>query len=132
MTKQERRQKILEQIPHFRGMTQYYAYNFLGNKAYLTDGSHFLVNAAECHWLIDAILSHQVNPVIRNHPELRVLQFWSLTVKEDESAVLVCEWDKDEVVEMQGIDYTDFPLDYIQLYCGPTAEGYVIYLPSEY
>lgn len=131
-TKEEKRQTLYDNLCQFTGTTQYYSYPLFGIKGLLSDGIHYLLNIAECYWLIDAILSHQLNPVISKHPELKSLQFWRLNVNDDNSALLQCEWDKDEIVESQKIDYTNFPLDSITLYCSPTPEGYVIYLPSEY
>lgn len=132
ITKDKKRQKLLATLPQFTGTTQYYKYPFFSITVFLTEGAYYLVKEAECHWLIDAILSHQINPEISNHPELQSLQFWKLNVRDDDSASLWCEWDKDQIVETQEIAYTDFPLDTFTLYCSPTTQGCVIYLPSEY
>lgn len=41
---------------------------------------------------------------------LREIQFWNLQVKPDNSAVLTCERDEDDIALTQEIEYTDFPL----------------------
>lgn len=110
------------QLSQFTG-TQYY-YKHLGLK--LTDGVKFLCEQAGAYWLLDAIASHQ--PEVMKDPMLAGIQFWTLKVNLDKSAVLVCERDTDDPVITQKIEYTDFPLERIQLY---VQQG-VVMLPSEY
>ena len=104
----------------------------------LTDGARYLAEKAEAFWLMNAIASLQLHPKIRNHPKLKELQFWRLEVAEDKSAMLSVEWDKDEVVYSQKIEYTSFPLKSLLLYVAPAglemSEGFVqvCYLPSEH
>lgn len=104
----------------------------------LTDGARYLAENAEAFWLMDAIASLQVHPKISEHPRLNELQFWRLKVADDKSAVLSVEWDKDEVVHTQSIEYTTFPLKSLLLYVAPSMlnfpEGFaqVCYLPSEH
>jgi hypothetical protein len=59
---------------------------------------------------------------------LQQIQFWKLRVNPDNSAVLTCERDSDDVAITQEIPYTDFPLESVKLYL---ADG-VLLLPSEY
>lgn len=121
----------------FTGTTRYYRYSPLFRSFVLTDGTKYLAEAGECYWLFDQIASLQFLPVIRNHPELRVMQFWYLEVREDRSAVLRCEWDKNKTVYMDVIPYTDFPLEHIRIWVGQTSlddagQVRVAFLPSEY
>ena len=59
---------------------------------------------------------------------LQEIQFWNLQVKPDNSAVLTCERDKDDIALTQEIEYTDFPLKNVRLY----LTNRVLMLPSEY
>ena len=81
---------------------------------------------------MDAIASHQPNAL--KIERLRDMQFWTLTVNPDKSAVLVCQIDCDiEPSITQKIGYTDFQLDKIELWVAPATEkDFVIYLPSEH
>jgi len=106
----------------------------------LTDGTRYLAEKAEAFWLFDAIASLQAHPKVKGHEKLNELQFWRLEVAEDESAVLSVEWDKEQVVYSQAIEYTDFPLKSLLLYVAPSIVKLkrenravkVCYLPSEH
>jgi len=99
-----------------------------------------LAEKAEAFWLFDAIASLQAHPKVKGHEKLNELQFWRLEVAEDESAVLSVEWDKEQVVYSQAIEYTDFPLKSLLLYVAPSIVKLkrenravkVCYLPSEH
>ncbi len=57
------------------------------------------------YWLIDAIraphrqanASWQIDPRVNRDPMLQQIQFWKLTVNDDQSALLVCERDEGDV-----------------------------------
>jgi hypothetical protein len=55
-------------------------------------------------------------------------QVWTLEVKEDRTASLVCDDGNDSIVCTQHIEFTDFPFDEIKLYFTDNT----ILLPSEY
>jgi len=93
-----------------------------------TDGVHYLAEQGGAFWLIDAIASWQIDPQVNQDPMLQEIQFWKLTVNNDQSALLICERDKGDVAVSQTISFTDFPLREITLYF---QQG-VILLPSEY
>lgn len=101
----------------------------------LTDGVAHLAEAGKCYWLIDAVGSYQgevfegkLEPGRRRLREFGI-QFWTLEVKGDKSAVLSCVEDSGiEPLVVQKIHYTDFPLEKIELY----LQGGVLMLPSEY
>jgi len=98
-----------------------------------TDGVNQLRADADCHWLIDAIASH-------NRKEY--FQIWELkTDLEKKTTVLTMKEDTNtpELVR-QEISYTNFPLEEIKFYVeeggyGPSAEDWteclVLMLPSE-
>jgi hypothetical protein len=88
----------------------------------------YLAEEAEAFWLIDAIASWQVSPKVKRDPMLQEIQFWKLRVNPDNSAVLTCERDTDDVALTQAIEFTDFPLESVKLY----LSNRVLMLPSEY
>ena len=77
------------------------------------------------YWLLDEIAR---GPRFLPAVAAEEFQLWKLTVKADQTAVLVCEDGNDRTVFAKAIDYTDFPLPEISLY----FTNDVILLPSEY
>lgn len=112
-------------LGQFIGSTSFYQH-FLGIT--YTEGVHHVAEEGEAYWLIDAIASWQADPKVKQDPKLQDIQFWKLVVKEDDSAQLICERDTDDVVLIQEIAYTDFPLTEIRFYLTYS----VLMLPSEY
>ena len=141
LNKKNKRQEIEKELNSFTGTTQYYRHSpQLFPNFYLTDGTYFLAESCEAHWLIDYIASQQLNPKIREHPKLKQIQFWTLKV-ENSRGVIFCEWDSGFEVFREKIDYTDFPLDLIRIWVSPLYFGpddvepplkLVAFLPSEY
>lgn len=91
---------------------------------------------AECYWLIDAIASYQWQPLTKTEA-MWDKQIWKLTVS-GSSAILTCQaYNSDEECIRQEIEYTDFPLPEITLYCrasamSPTSKPFMlIMIPSE-
>ena len=85
-----------------------------------TDGVKYLWESAECYWLLIAISSHK-----RTEP----FQVWTLTVNDDNSAVLTMKEDSGRPnIVTQEIPFTDFPLKEVELWL---IDG-VLILPSEY
>ncbi|MCC0178050.1 hypothetical protein I4641_13780 [Waterburya agarophytonicola K14] len=130
-----------EDLRQFMGTTGYFRPQpLLFPKFLLTDGARYVAEKAEAFWLFDAIASLQLHPKIKNHRELKDLQFWRLEVAENKSAMLSVEWDEDRVVYTQGIGHTTFPLKSLLLYVAPTVIEVekkdrivkVCYLPSEH
>lgn len=102
--------------------------HWMAPKFRYTDGVQTLARKTGAFWLIDAIVSHQIDKRLRTG-DLEDFQLWELTVRSDSSCVLTCRADTNrEPVVTQEIEYTDFPLDHIKLYleCG------VLLLPSEH
>ncbi|MDJ0508973.1 MAG: hypothetical protein QNJ64_06940 [Crocosphaera sp.] len=89
-----------------------------------TEGVQYMAEKGEAYWLIDAIASYQIHDHVRNED----IQFWKLTVNENQTATLICERDTDDVVVTQNIEFTDFPLSEITLYLA----NQTLMLPSEY
>ncbi|AFY71997.1 hypothetical protein Pse7367_3772 (plasmid) [Thalassoporum mexicanum PCC 7367] len=123
----QRRQEIEANLSQFCGSTTFYRHPLFRGFLY-TEGVQYLAEAAEAYWLIDCILSHQINPKVKNNPDLQEFQLWQLVVSEDQTAVLTCLRDTDDPVLSQEIGYTDFCLPEISFYlCNKT-----LMLKSEY
>jgi hypothetical protein len=97
-----------------------------------TDGVNYLAEKAGAFWLIDLIASHQLSCRVRTEP----FQLWTLTRtgKRTPMAVAECRADTDApVLARQEIEFTDFPLQSIKLYCVDGGDDTVVLmLPSEY
>lgn len=129
--------ELRENLNHFTGTENYHRWSMLFRKCVLTDGTKFLAENAQCYWLMDAIASH-IPTAARADQRCRSMQFATLKKNDDKTAILTIVADKGEkpVVE-QHIDYTDFPLDEIQVWVsvgGTEQDGmlWVLMLPSEY
>lgn len=118
-------------MQQFSGTEAYHQWSFLFRNTVLTDGAHWLAENAGACWLMDAIASYQ--PALLKKKQ--TYQFWSLKVS-DKTARLTCENGDGRELLHQDIEYTDFPLDEVKLYCMAGECGgrpvMVILLPSEY
>jgi len=112
------------ELAYFTGTETYYKHP-LGMQ--YTDGVQYLAERASAYWLLDAIASWQRDPQVKNDPMLQGIQFWKLTISDDQSAVLACERDAEDIAVSQAIAFTDFPLQQITLY----VQNNTILLPSE-
>jgi len=99
-----------------------------------TPGVQYLAEKAGAYWLIDAIASYFMGGKMSYpDPRLETLQFWRLEVKEDSSAMLTARADSGvEPYVKQEIEYTDFPLDEIDIWAGFDGMTWTLYLPSEH
>ena len=115
-------QTLISELSHFIGTEKYYRITRIH---LLTDGTKYLAEKARSFWLMDAIESHL--------PKCFHDTFCgaNLTVKKS-SAVLKIDDGTGNVYASQQIEYTDFPLNEIKLYCCFDGEHWVIMLTSEY
>jgi len=90
-----------------------------------TDGAQYVAETGGAYWLLDeiALAQHYEKAVVGEE-----FQLWRLTVKPDHTAALVCEDGNGRAVFSKEIEFTDFPLSEICLYCCNNT----ILLPSEY
>ena len=121
---QPNQQQLVSDLAQFTGTNGYYRMyaNF-----YLTDGTKYLAEKAECFWLFDLYWSH-IMSIVPSENEFTVLK---MTVQKS-SAYVVIEGGNDNVLASQFVDYTDFPLPGITLYCCWFGDGWVAMLTSEY
>ena len=115
--------KLKSELSHFTGSESYYR---VMPRLSITDGIRYLADKTNSYWLVTAIYSHLVTQSI--HSEFVVAK---LTVS-GEIADLVLDDGNDQVISRQRIDYTDFPLDEISIYCCYQQQDWILLLPSEY
>jgi hypothetical protein len=115
-------QNLISELSQFNGTENFYR---ITQRHLLTDGTKYLAEKAQSFWLMDAVASHLPKYF---HDYFCVA---NLTVN-GSSAVLKIDDGNGNVYATQDIDYTDFPLREIKLYCCFDGEYWVIMLTSEY
>ena len=115
-------QNLQSELSQFIGTEKLYR---ITSRHVLTDGTKYLVEQAKSFWLFDAIASH----LTRSYDDYFAV---ARLVVNGSSAVLTLDDGNDNVFATQAIEYTDFPLNEIKLYCSFDGEHWVIMLTSEY
>jgi hypothetical protein len=118
------------------GTSQYWRNPLFPSFTY-TDGVKGVAEAAGAYWLVDAILSHQMDPKVRREP----FQVWTLEHHYpaerhlhpigDQWLLTCTDGDKGHgarVLVIQKIEFSDFPLDEFRMW----VEGNVLLLPEEH
>lgn len=124
-------EQLAQALDQFTGTVNYYRH-WSGLILY-TDGVQYLAEKASCYWLLDIIASYQRDLAKHSDERLHEMQFWTLTVRADESAELVCIADKGVPPAItEPIEWTDFPLPVISLWVADGGNVMVAYLPSEH
>ena len=119
------RNEILNDLQNFTGTDGYTRWSPIFKNFLLTDGAKYLAESADAYWLVDLFASHL--------PAYKDEGFAVLYLKvKGGKAVAQIEDGNGKVLKKQKIEYTDFPLDQIVLYCVPQDDNFVILLPSEY
>lgn len=116
--------EIQSELPYFTGTTAYYRTMF--PRVVLTDGAHFVREACEAYWLIDAICTHLIGREARDN-----FASVKLIVK-DHGGILTLDDGNGHIFARQEIEYTDFPLDSIGFYAEYDGLRWVLLLPSEH
>ena len=124
--------ELLAALDQFSGSERLYRHWM--KRIRFSEGVKFLADNAGAYWLIDLIASWQIKPKVRGEE----FQVWILKVDRDHPpskpmAYARCyndtpEPDNANQVCVQGIPYTDFPLDEITLWL---VDG-TLMLPGEY
>ena len=100
-------------MKQFIGTSEYHKHLFPGKSPILlTDGCKYVRDILKAYWLFDAILSYQADPKLKTVN----FQIWELTqLKKDLTWLLTCREDvgKKPLIS-QSIEYSDFPVDYLQ------------------
>ena len=111
-------------LRQFTGSEHWYRHT-INRKVLFTDGAKYVADTAGAYWLLDEIAIIQP---YNKRLAAEGFQLWKLSVRPDQTATLTCEDGNNNTVFTKEIEYTDFPLDEIQLY----FINNVIHLPSEY
>lgn len=111
-----------EDLNYFTGTENWYKFNIF-SKLVLTDGAKYVADTGGAYWLMDEIALAQRLPKVK----AEYFQFWKLT-KQGSKATLTMTDGNDDPVWHKEIDWTDFPLDVVELWC----KDDIIFLPSEY
>lgn len=127
---------LLNELQYFTGDLERWRHS-LYRKLIYTPGVKHLAERAGAYWLIDAVASwlpsHQFHAAAQRDPRISDIHFWKLAVAEVRSAVLTAVADSgEEPFIRQKIEYTDFPLTEIDLYCAFDRGHWTLMLPSEY
>ena len=126
--------EILHDLSYCTGTEGYTRFGL--TRAVATDGALRMANLCQAYWLLDAIASH-----VKNAEKLcgeREYQHWKLVVDaKSKSAILSVTDGNCRPLEVQKIEWTDFPLPEIRVWVGFQEFGErdvrpVLMLPSEY
>jgi hypothetical protein len=108
----------------------------LNPKVIYTPGVQYLAEAGGAYWLIDAIASYfgsmEMLKGQASDSRLRSLQFWQLQ-RDGDQATLTARADSGVAPFItQHIDYTDFPMEDVEIWAGFDGSVWTLYLPSEH
>ena len=109
----------------------------LNKRVIYTPGVQFMAERAGAYWLIDVIVSYfgtrEMMNAIRKDRRLADLQFWRLDVNADSTAIVTARADTDvKPFIMQEIAFTDFPLEFVEIWAAFDGRHWTLYLPSEH
>lgn len=124
ITRADRAAKLSDSaLSQFTGSECWYRHGLV-RQILFTDGAKYVADEGGAYWLLDEIAFAQ-----RFEKRVRAEEFqvWRLTVKPDQTATLVCEDGNHRTVFTKALDFTDFPIERIELW----FENNTIYLPSE-
>jgi hypothetical protein len=110
-------------LRQFTGTDHWYRHGLMPKMSF-TDGVKYVAETGGAYWLIDKVATNQLEPRIRAEE----FQCWKLVVDDKQAAVLTADDGNGNVLHTEKIEWTDFPLDQIELW----VEGDVILLPSEH
>lgn len=124
MSSAERPALNAQKLAQFTGSETFFRHALSGGCVY-TEGVQYLAEAGSAYWLIDAILCPQPHD-----PALRTAEFqvWTLSVREDRSASLICSDGDGLSLYTHPVPWTDFPLSSVSLWFANRT----LYLPSEH
>jgi hypothetical protein len=109
-------------LRHFTGSEHWYRHGLVRTVLF-TDGAKHVAEAGGAYWLLDEIaLAQRFEKAVA----AQEFQVWKLTVT-GSAGVLSCEDGNGNIVLSKNIEFTDFPLPEITLYCTNNT----ILLPSE-
>ena len=121
--------QLRAQLSHFTG-SETFAHHALIPTVLMTEGVRYLADAAGAHWLTDAIASY----VLDDRTSQENFQVWHLAVdpRTRKAILTMTDGNSSKPIITQEFDYTDFPLDEIDLWLVASGSTWVMMLPSEY
>ncbi|MFZ7155081.1 MAG: DUF6876 family protein [Bacteroidota bacterium] len=115
---------LIQDLEQFKGTEQWYRFNPLMKNVLATEGAMYLAKNAKAYWLLDIVASLKLVPKCAEEAFI----VCKLEKKPNDSATFKAEDGNNNVLYVQEIPYTDFPLNEIKLF----FTGDVVMLPSEY
>ncbi len=137
MTNQENQHPLTQaELREFTGDDIRYRHAFARSVIY-TPGVKHLAERASAYWLLDDIailtVSRELKRAAVKNPLVADMQFWILTVAQDQTALLTCgDGNKGHPVYSQRIPFTDFPLPSVEVWAAFDGQHWTLYLPSEH
>lgn len=121
--------QLRAQLAHFTG-SETFTRHALVRTVLMTEGVRYLADTAGAHWLTDAIASY----VLDDRARQESFQVWRLAVDPTTRKAILSMTDGncDTPIITQEFDYTDFPLEVIDLWLVASGSTWVMMLPSEY
>ena len=114
--------KLSVELQQFHGTEHYYQHQM--GLIHFTDGIKYLAENAGAYWLIDIVASYQVDHKVKQES----FQVFELKVDTDKSATITITDGNDNILRVQELEYTDFPLSEITVWCVDK----IMLLPGEY
>ena len=111
-------------LSNFTGTDCWYRHAIARGITY-TEGTKYVAETCGAFWLLDKIAISQItNPKLSGED----FQCWKLTVMPNHTGTLICDDGNGNILYHEQLQFTDFPMDKIDLWC----VNNVILLPSEY
>ena len=125
-----------DELSYFTGDLERYRHPLNRNVIY-TPGIQHVAERGEAYWLIDAIASwigsEPFNEAAAKDQRISEMHFWTFKRREGEPSILFAKADSpEEPFISQLIEFTDFPLQRIDIWAGFDGRHWTLYLPSEY
>lgn len=125
-----------DDLRQFTGDLQRYRHPLARSMIY-TPGVKFVAERGGAYWLIDelafTIAGGEVARVGKRDPRVLDMHFWTLMTVTDQAGEPTARVDSGvEPFCRKRIDYTDFPLDQIDIWAAYDGQHWTLYLPSEH
>jgi hypothetical protein len=113
-------------LAQFTGTENYYFNPLFGRRNKYSDGVKYVAEVAGAYWLLDIVLSHQIDPKACAEE----FQVWTLAKIHgtDGCTVTMTDGNSETPIIQQKVEFTDFPLDNFKMW----RANEVLYLPSEH
>lgn len=122
MPKTENHQ-LKAELRYFTGSEQFYRNPLFSGYRY-TEGVQYLAEKAGAYWLIDYILSNQIDKQLKGQR----FQTWKIHVTQDDHAIITVDNGDGNQLQQFRLSFTDFPFEHFTLWLVDS----VLMLPSEY